>query len=229
MGFGAAAAADAAVGLTNTIVSGVSAKRTRDEYWQKSGMAHRIEVNDLEKAGLNPVLSAGGAGAPVGMGPTAESNLKSDFLGAYQAKSKLALESRVADANMGLIKAQTAASTAQALKTKAEEDQIRLSILNNPLTLEQLRESINETKARSEGIGYDNRKKKALAPAWDTAGEGINTVIQMYPALIDFIARKLVEAKRSEVQLYGGKRGSIFLNPIEQKMLDNIQKGFNDK
>lgn len=197
MAAAAAAAADVGIGLFNTIFNGVQAKKTRDEYWHYSRRAHQDEVRDLVKAGINPLMTAGGAGAPAQMGPTAQSNIPGRALEAYQIKNRLEIDRSLANAQIGLIAANTAAANATASRTSAEEDQIRLNILNNPTVMEQIKAQTRAGKARAEIDELDARKKRAFAPAWDAVGEGVNILLQSYPGMIDWLARKIVDWQRS--------------------------------
>lgn len=197
MAAAAAAAADVGIGLFNTIFNGVQAKKTRDEYWHYSRRAHQDEVLDLEKAGINPLMTAGGAGAPAQMGPTAQSNIPGRALEAYQIKNRLEIDRSLAGAQLGLIRANQASAEATARKTNAEEEQIRLNVLNNPTLIEQIKASTRAGKARAEIDELDAKKKRAFSPAWDAVGEGVNTLLQSYPGLIDWLARKIVDWQRS--------------------------------
>jgi len=209
MGAGWAAAADTALGVLNASISGASAYNARKEYWQKGETAHQIEVRDLQAAGLNPVLSAGGPGAPTSMGPTAQSNIPGKFLESYQAKSRLAIDKQLADANTRLINANILSTEAQARRTTAEEENIRLNMLNNPLLMDKVGAETKESKSRALNNYYDSRRKAAFAPAWDAAGEGINVILQSYPGMIDWVARKLYEREYPKIKTKKPRKGEF--------------------
>lgn len=67
----ASAAGSAGGGIYSTAEARRNARNQRDWTLEMSQTAHQREVRDLRKAGLNPILSAGGKGAAIGPGATA--------------------------------------------------------------------------------------------------------------------------------------------------------------
>lgn len=134
-----------------------------------SSTAHQRQVEDLRKAGLNPVLSANsGASSPVGASSTSQSATVGDLGQAYtsgknvknarlqQEQQNLAIQSGIQktnsdigvnDASKKLISAQTTSAAAQALATA---EQTKRTALENKALGAELPSRLNEAKFRSE-------------------------------------------------------------------------------
>lgn len=120
---------DVGMGIFNRNSAKKAATKAYERQLYMSNTAHQREVKDLVKAGLNPVLSAGGNGAAtVSVSPgTADMKNTTD----YGRLGEEARKSTLLDSQKALIdqqKEQSAAQEAQALSTAAYNDaQTRLT------------------------------------------------------------------------------------------------------
>lgn len=145
--------------------------------WRKSMTeAHQMETKDLLKAGLNPILSAGGSGAHAPMAPidvTPRSSVSAKELGEIKMQKDVQDKAYYDSVSSG---AQADILTKQAKQTKMETDafptllkeRIKSQVLTNNST-SAMNAKINlENKA----LQLDNVEREANAKVYGTPGVG---------------------------------------------------------
>lgn len=98
--------------LLNTFVSAVSVSKNRKFQERMARNAHQYEVDDLRRAGLNPVLSAGGRGADTPSGGVIDTP-RFDLGKGYRETQGLKLQNEILKLN--------AAKTAQEIQTSKSQ------------------------------------------------------------------------------------------------------------
>lgn len=159
-------------GFLNNITGATSAAKlqnnfnyaTQKEFAQN---AHQWEVEDLEKAGLNPILSAGGAGATAGGaggGAAIASGIQPlDLINGLTSAKKAIEEARNLEADQELKKAQTM-NTIEMLPFNKDEKNAMIQRLNAGTSLDISSAKFNKRRASGKsfhanlgkiGGGYD--------------------------------------------------------------------------
>lgn len=177
-GVGAAAALAVAKGIMDTagpvintaVGAGVSRRNFKDTV-KLANTAHQREVQDLIKAGLNPILSAGGSGAqsPMAAMPAIDvkpgsSSAPTDIMDAKKRGKLLKIEIDTASANEAKAQADAAKAVYEKELTEKEKNArgliLAAQLQNLQLQAKNTSALTEKLKNEAVGIGYDNAERK---------------------------------------------------------------------
>lgn len=186
--------ANAVGSIFSSAASYAAAERSWKHQKEYAQNAHQWEVEDLKKAGLNPILSAGGSGAPMTTAPMANiENPLSDWTATKLAKKKNSADIDLADKTG---KNQEAQSEQAEANTRAIEQQTGLerelfqfkkeSAMWNAKAAQQQYENLKhmplvyQAQIRNWHSSADlsdvsKQQERAVQPLYQTAGEAIHT------------------------------------------------------
>lgn len=172
MSFGAIAGAIAG-GIASGGAQSAFGLYSASKAWRREREAmqhrHQWEVNDLRKAGLNPILSAGGSGTPGGSASIPASP-NFDFLNSALGLQQMQTEEAKKDA----LDEQGQLTNAETTKTSLENEMIRGTIKSR-IALENANNRLNAAKA----IYYSNHpmlwKTQAVANSAQSVGDAIGS------------------------------------------------------
>jgi len=192
------AVAGGALGLIGGLVGNSSARkeaaRARLAQKEMSDTAHQREIIDLQKAGLNPILSGtGGAGSSSPMGPSAaQSDPVSSAVATYQAGKRQHEELQNMRASRLLTGQQHNESYAHEKQSKAQAEKIKAE---EKLTDQTLRAAQLEYKIRNAQSAAEINQAKIDADAMgrfkQRSGQIADTVGQWSKAITGFSAKGL--------------------------------------
>lgn len=171
-----------------------AAERAWKHQKEYSKNAHQWEVEDLKKAGLNPILSAGGSGAPMTTAPMA--NIENPFSNwsATKTAKKIAdadIDNKESSSENFDAQAKQADATAENIiqqtgqerelfqyRKQAEEWKVKKAqqdYINSTIMPDVYRSDIYYKNSAGRGQEVSARRGEAEMPLWETAGEAIST------------------------------------------------------
>ena len=195
-----------------------------------SSTAHQREVEDLRKAGLNPILSAklGGSSSPTGNAPTMQ-NWVGD---AVKSSVNTALAYKVADAQIEQLEAQNRLLDAQSDGVKLDNWNKQFDIDNSMpemrrsnalFQIDKLQNEINELKSRS------NQQGASAASIWkdievknkqiESLAAGIGETVERTQNIIADTKAKMLQLPSAAAEGRRGRLESEYLDSEAGKAL----------
>lgn len=196
----AAAAGGLATGLVTSAFNAFQGESSRDYNREMASSSHQREVADLRKAGLNPILSAGGSGTSVAPSPTPQAG-NFEVVGKSIEAMQLRNQTRLTDAQINDINSAAALKEIDGrIKLQTEDEQILMAQLNlekliadTDLSKEQrlrvmeelqnlkvqrdlIRAQTSHSAAQAGAVEADAEKKKAMSKPFEYLNKGIEAV-----------------------------------------------------
>jgi len=175
MAFPVAAAIAAGAAVAGSAVNYISQQSTNNQMRDMARKAHQREVQDLRKAGLNPILSANkGAMTPSLEAPRVDTTaLSTSAYNAAMMKSTLGLQSAQTESAMGAAQA----SSAQAEGTRLNNDFsrsaniARLEVLKNEVIQSDLNNQTKRKQVEEIDANINKIRAETLRLGWSAKNE----------------------------------------------------------